>query len=136
MTMKPTTDEPVAGDVMARTFLTVAPEDTIGEVAEAMVEANAGSALVVDFGRLVGILTSRDVLRAIADRVHPSEARVREWMTAEPVTAARETPADDAARLMLAGGFHHLPVVDGEQPVGIVGLRAVIGAVRAGWPGW
>jgi CBS domain-containing protein len=34
---------------------------------------------------------------------------------------------------MLRGGFHHLPVVEGERPVGVVGLRAVIGAV--GWPG-
>ena len=45
------------------------------------------SALVADYGRLIGIVTSRDLLRAFASRVHPSEARVREWMTAEPVTS-------------------------------------------------
>ncbi|MDQ2910059.1 MAG: CBS domain-containing protein [Actinomycetota bacterium] len=130
------TDELCAGEVMTRAFLSVEPEDTIGEVAERMAEADVGSALVVEFGRLTGILTSRDVLRAVAARVHPSEARVREWMTASPVVASRDTPTDDAARLMLAGGFHHLPVTDDDRPVGVVGLRAVARAVRAEWPGW
>jgi CBS domain-containing protein len=122
-----------AGEVMTRRFLAVAPEDTLGEVAERMAAENRGSALVVEEGRLIGIVTSRDVLRAITARVHPSEARIREWMTAEPSAAASDTPAPDAARIMLRGGFHHLPIVEGERPVGVVGLRAVIGAV--GWPG-
>ena len=120
-------------EVMTHRFLAVAPEDTLGEVAERMAAQDVGSALVLDYGRLIGILTSRDVLRAISARVHPSEARIREWMTSEPTAAATDTPASEAARLMLGGGFHHLPVVEGERPVGVVGLRAVIGAV--GWPG-
>jgi CBS domain-containing protein len=129
------TDEPCAGEVMTRSFLSVAPEDTLGEVAERMAEADTGSALVAEHGRLTGILTSRDVLRAIAARVHPSEARVRDWMTAEPVTAPRDMPVDEAAHAMLAGGFHHLPVVEDERPVGVVGLRAVVGFPKAGFPG-
>jgi CBS domain-containing protein len=129
------TDEPCAGDVMTHSFLSIAPEDTLGEVAERMAEADTGSALVAEYGRLTGILTSRDVLRAIAARVHPSEARVREWMTAEPVTAPRNMPVDEAAHAMLAGGFHHLPVVEDERPVGVVGLRAVVGFLKAGFPG-
>jgi CBS domain-containing protein len=55
------TDEPCAGEVMAHSFLSIAPEDTLGEVAERMAEADAGSALVAEYGRLTGILTSRDV---------------------------------------------------------------------------
>lgn len=130
-----TTDETCAAELMTRAFLTVAPEDTLGEVAEKMAGADMGSALVVEFGRLIGILTSRDVLRAIAGRVHPSEGRVREWMTAEPVTGHRDMPAYDAAHAMIAGGFHHLPVVEDERPVGVVGLRAVIGYLKLGVPG-
>jgi CBS domain-containing protein len=122
-----------AGEVMTRRFLAVAPEDTLGEVAERMAAEDRGSALVVGDGRLIGIVTSRDVLRAIAARVHPSEARIREWMTSEPTAAPSDTPASEAARLMLGGGFHHLPVVEDERPVGVVGLRAVIGSL--GWPG-
>ena len=136
MTVDAKTDELCAGDVMTRTFVSVAPEDTLGELAEHLAAADAGSALVVEFGRLTGILTSRDIVRAVAGRVHPSEARVREWMSATPVTAPTELPVDEAARLMLSGGFHHLPVTENERPVGVVGLRSVVSALRRGFPGW
>jgi CBS domain-containing protein len=136
MTSFRTTDELRAGDMMARAFVTAAPEDTLGELAEHLAEADAGSALVLEFGRLTGILTSRDIVRAVAGRVHPSEARVREWMSAAPVTAETDLPIDDAARLMLEGGFHHLPVVENDRPVGVVGLRSVVSALRRGFPGW
>lgn len=129
------TDELRTGEVMTRSFLAVAPEDTLGEVAEHMADADVGSALVTEYGRLTGILTSRDVLRAIAARVHPSEGRVREWMTAEPVTASRDLAAYDAAHAMVAGGFHHLPVVEDERPIGVVGLRSVVGSLKLGVPG-
>jgi len=86
---------------MTREVLTVAPEDTLGEAAQKMVERGVGSAVVMDFGRLIGILTERDLLRAVAARTHSSEARVREWMTAEPVTADEDTNPADAARTML-----------------------------------
>jgi CBS domain-containing protein len=66
----------------------------------------------------------------------PSEGRVREWMSTAPVTAPRDLPAGDAARLMLNGGFHHLPVTKDERPVGVVGLRSVVSALRRGFPGW
>ena len=131
-----TTLELKASDVMTRKFVAVAPEDTLGEVAQKLSAADAGSALVVDYGRLVGILTSRDVIHAIAERVHPSEARVRHWMSAEPTTVGPDALADEAARAMLAGGFHHLPVIRDGRPVGVIGLRAVIGALRTWSPGF
>jgi CBS domain-containing protein len=122
--------------MMARAFVSAAPEDALGELAERLAETDAGSALVLEYGRLSGILTSRDIVRTVAARVHPSEGRVREWMSAAPVTAERELPIDDAARLMLQGGFHHLPVIENDRPVGVVGLRSVVSALRHGFPGW
>ena len=113
----------VAGDV-----LVVAPEDTLGEVAEAMVARDIGSAAVAEQGRLIGILTARDMLRAFAGRVHSSEARVRAWMTADPVAVSADTTIETAVLLMRECGIHHLPVVDGERPVAMLGLRQ---AVRA-----
>jgi CBS domain-containing protein len=113
------------GEMMARDVLAVAPEDTIGEAAQKMVERGVGSAVVLDYGRLIGIFTERDLLRAVADRVHSSEARVREWMTAEPITITPETSAEEAAQTMLDNGFRHLPVVEGERAVGIVSIRDV-----------
>jgi sulfide:quinone oxidoreductase len=112
------------GDVMAETLL-VAPEDTLGEVAERMVRLGASSALVAEYGRLVGILTTQDLLQALASRVHSSEARVRPWMTAEPIAVTATTSLEAAAALMTEHGVHHLAVVDGERPVGIIGTRDV-----------
>jgi CBS domain-containing protein len=114
------------GDFMSREVLSVAPEDTIGEAAQRMADANVGSSVVLEHGRLIGILTERDLLRAMAQRVHPSEARVREWMTAEPVAVSESTTADEASRLMVENGFRHLPVVDGDRTLGIVSLRDVM----------
>ena len=136
MSERVVTDEPQEMDVMVRAFVTAEPEDTLGELAEHLAAADAGSALVVEYGRLIGIVTSRDIVRAVGGRVHPSEARVRHWMSDEPVVASPELPAEEAARLMVAGGFHHLPVVVDERPVGVVGLRTVVGLLRQAGPGW
>jgi CBS domain-containing protein len=114
------------GDVMTDELVSVAPEDTIGEAAQMMVDRGIGSAVVSDFGRLIGILTERDLLRAVAARTHSSEARVREWMTPEPITAGPDTTPADAAKIMLDNGFRHLPVVENERPVGIVSVRDVL----------
>jgi CBS domain-containing protein len=84
-----------------------------------------GSVLVVDDGALVGILTARDVLRAVAGDVSPSGSSVRRWMTAAPVTVEPSTTLETAEALMTEYGIHHLPVVEGEVPVGMVGLRDV-----------
>ena len=114
------------GELMTREVLEVAPEDTLGQAAEAMVERGVGSAVVSDFGRLIGILTERDLLRAVAGRVHSSEARVREWMTRDPVTASTATELEEAAKTMLDQGFRHLPVVEDERAIGIVSIRDVV----------
>ncbi len=121
----PDDESPTVEDVMVTDFLSVEPEDTLGEVAEGMQRQHTGSALITESGRLIGILTSRDLVRAFAGRVHSSEARAREWMTAEPIAAPADASLDTALRLMHAHGFHHLPVVVNERPIGVVGMRDV-----------
>jgi sulfide:quinone oxidoreductase len=118
------------GEVMSADPLVVAPEDTLGEVSEKMRDRETGSAAVADYGRLIGILTSRDLLRAFAARVHPSDARAREWMTAEPVAVPASTSVEAAVRLMNEHGIHHLPVIDGERPVGMLGYRQAVRQAR------
>jgi CBS domain-containing protein len=118
-------------DIVTPNFIEVAPEDTLGEVAERMTAKNVGAVVVKDFGRLIGILTERDLLKAMAARVHTSEARVRQWMTAEPVTASPETQLEEAAQTMLEHGFRHLPVVEESQVVGVVSLRRVVAETQA-----
>ena len=112
-------------DLMTSDVLTVAPEDTIGEAAQKMVDREVSSAAVSDYGRLIGILTERDLTRAVAGRTHSSEARVREWMTPDPVTLGPSASPKEAAEIMFEHGFRHIPVVDGERAIGIVSIRDV-----------
>ena len=119
---------PQLREVMRDDYPTVAPEDTLGEVAQKLVDAHVGAAIVKDFGRMIGIVTERDMLKAMAARVHTSESRVREWMTADPITATPETDVDEAAQTMIDNGFRHLPVLEGDSVVGVVSLRRVVAA--------
>ena len=120
---------PTLSDIMRPELIEVAPEDTLGEVAERMTALNMGAAVVNDFGRLIGIITERDLLKAMAARVHTSEARVRQWMTEDPITVAADTDVEEAAQVMLERGFRHLPVIgDAGLVVGLVSLRRVVGA--------
>jgi CBS domain-containing protein len=116
-------------DAMRSDFIAAAPEDTLGEVAQKMVEAKTGAVAVLDYGRLVGILTERDMLKAMAGRVLTSDARAREWMTEEPITAEADLALEKAQEIMLSNGFRHLPVVEGGRVVGIVSLRRVAAAM-------
>ena len=111
-------------DLMVRDVLTVEPSDTIGEAAEKMNASNVGAVVVMeDMVRIVGIVTERDLLRAVAARARAAEARVRQWMTADPLTIAPETTVEDAAKIMFDHNFRHLPVVKDGRALGIVSLR-------------
>jgi CBS domain-containing protein len=112
-------------ELMTQDVLTVAPEDTIGEAAQKMVDREVSSAAVSDYGRLIGILTERDLTRAVAGRTHSSEARVREWMTPDPITLTPSSTPKEAAQVMLDNGFRHVPIVEGDRAVGIVSIRDV-----------
>src|SRR5213592_999500 len=111
-------------EVMTRDVLAVDPTASIGEAAEKMMDGGVGAVVVMeDMVRLVGIVTERDLLRAVAQRARAAEARVRQWMTLDPVTIEPETTIEDAAKIMFDNNFRHLPVVKDGRPLGIVSLR-------------
>jgi CBS domain-containing protein len=111
-------------EVMARNVLTVEPSDTIGEAAEKMTASDVGAVVVLEhMARIVGIVTERDLLRAVAARARAAEARVRQWMTEDVMTIAPETTVEDAAKIMFDNNFRHLPVVRDDRLLGIVSLR-------------
>jgi len=117
---------PTLGEVMTKEVLSVEPSDTIGEAAEKMNAANVGALVVVEhMVRIIGIVTERDLLRAVAARARAAEARVRQWMTPDPVTIEPETTIEDAANIMFENNFRHLPVVKDGRPLGIVSLRVL-----------
>jgi len=119
------------GAVMGRCPPLVPLEATLDVAVRAMREHDGGSVLVVDGERLVGILTARDVLRAVAGGVSPADAPVPRWMTASPVTVSPVTTLDAAEALMTEYGIHHLPVVEDSRPIGMVGLRDVTRSRRS-----
>jgi CBS domain-containing protein len=115
----------VVREHMSRNLLNVEPGETITEVAQRMVERNLGAVLVLDAGRLVGILTERDIMRAVA-RGLPGDAVVAQYMTKDPETIEPDDTTQHAAVLMIHGGFRHLPVVERDEVVGIVSIRDLV----------
>jgi CBS domain-containing protein len=119
---------PVARKVMSRTLLTVAPEDSLKQVAERMVSRDVGAALVTEGERLVGIVTERDVLRAVA-RGTSEGTGVADLMTPDPETMEPDESTQHAAVLMIHGGFRHLPIVEGDEIVGMLSIRDLMRVV-------
>jgi CBS domain-containing protein len=111
-------------EVMTRDVLSVDPTATIGEAAEKMMDAGVGAVVVMeDTVRLVGIVTERDILRAVAQRARAAEARVRQWMTESVITIDPATTVEEAATMMFEKNFRHLPVMKDGRLLGIVSLR-------------
>lgn len=110
---------------MSRDLLTVDAGRTVVEVAARMVERNVGAVLVVEAGRLRGIMTERDLMRAVA-RGLSDAVTVADCMTADPETIAPEDTIDHAGVLMIHGGFRHLPVVDGDEILGMLSIRDLV----------
>jgi CBS domain-containing protein len=111
-----------AREHMSRDLLTVEATLPLAEVAARMVDRQVGAVLVLERERLAGILTERDVLRAVARGIR-DDAVVRDWMTTDPETIAPDETVEQAATLMMHGGFRHLPVVEGSEIVGILSIR-------------
>ena len=111
-------------EVMTRDVLSVDPTASIGEAAEKMMDVGVGAVVVMeDAVRLVGIVTERDILRAVAQRARAAEARVRQWMTESVITIDPDTTVDEAATMMFEKNFRHLPVMKDGRLLGIVSLR-------------
>ena len=115
------TELTTVGEVMSRDLLTVEEETTLVDAATAMTARRVGAVLIVSGDRLTGILTERDVLRAVASG--DIGGRVADWMTRGPETVDADESTQQAGVVMIHGGFRHLPVLDDGAPCGIVSIR-------------
>jgi len=119
---------PLIGNHMSRDLLSVGADERVAEAARRMVDRGVGAVLVMEGERLAGILTERDVLRAVAEgRVE--DALVGERMTRHPETVEASESTGHAASLMIHGGFRHLPVTEGAAIVGIISIRDLMRVV-------
>lgn len=119
---------PVVREHMSSSLLTVERDVKVSEVAQRMAERNLGAVLVLDDKRLVGIMTERDIMRAVARGLHV-DAVVADYMTRDPETIEPDETTQHAAVLMIHGGFRHLPVVERGEVVGIVSIRDLMRVV-------
>ncbi len=114
-------------------LLSVHPETSIAEVAGQMRTSDSDSAVVMSEGRLVGIITERDLVRAIADGIDPQHARADLVMTADPATVDADEDVDVVAVKMMRLGIRHLPVVNkAGKPVGLVSARNLVAILDRG----
>jgi CBS domain-containing protein len=113
-------------DVMTTRLVSVSPDDSAAEAIRRMVEANVGSAVVLDGSRLAGIFTERDVLRLAGAGTEFAATRVGDVMTPAPVTIAPDDDILAASDVMSRHGVRHVPVAVGDHVLGIVGIRDVV----------
>ena len=114
-------------DAMSTVVLMVGPEHTLREAARRMADRGVGAAVVHDpDGNGTGILTERDVLRAVGAGLDPDRERVGAHLTADLVYATADWTIEQAAEAMNRGGFRHLVVLDGPEVSGIVSVRDVV----------
>lgn len=112
---------------------TIEPGRPLREAAARMSRAGVGSLVVLgDGSRLLGIITERDIVRALGEGADPDRALVSDHMSTQLVVARPEDSLVSAAQKMLAHGIRHLPVVDSSgRLVGIVSMRDVLRHILA-----
>ncbi len=116
--------------IKGKVLYTIAPSKTLGEAVEIMTEQDVGSLVVFSHGQMTGMLTFREVLKAL----HKAGARwaelpVEEAMLSGPLSAAPNMEMDELRRLMVAHHQRYLPVMDGNTLLGVVSFHDVAKAV-------
>ena len=108
----------------------IVPDASVYEALELMAAKNVGALVVVDHGSLVGILSERDYARKVILLARGSkDTNVSEIMTPDPVTVTGETSVTGCMQLMTDNRFRHLPVMDGNELVGVISIGDVVRAI-------
>ena len=116
-------------EIMTNAAVIDAADDTLAEAARKMWKQQTGSLLVIEEDDLVGIITERDILRAVATGIPLHEARISEVMTKDVMTVGPGTSLREAAKIMADRWIRHLPVLDGGKLVGIISQRDLTGVL-------
>jgi CBS domain-containing protein len=106
--------------------LTCDAAEPIPEVARKMVESHVGALAVLDGDVLVGIISERDVVRAVAQHADLQRAAAGTFASTHVQTAALGEDTSDVARRMLEAGVRHLPVVENLTAIGMISMRDLL----------
>jgi len=119
-------------DVMVTDVVTVEPDVNVRRAVRAMNDFEIGCLVVVEAGRVVGILTERDVLKRVVDEGRkPEETSVREVMSKPPITISPDADLETAIELMFKHKIKKLPVVENGKLVGLVTFTDLVRAQPA-----
>lgn len=116
-------------EIMTSAVVIDQSDDTLAEAARKMWKQQTGSLLVMEGDELVGILTERDILKAVAAGAKMDEARISEVMTKDVLTIGPQASLREAAKIMADRWIRHLPVVDGGMVVGVLSQRDLAGVL-------
>lgn len=119
-------------DLLSGEATVCGPDLELVEAARIFQSAGIGSLGVVESGRLVGIFTERDLVRAVAEGADLAVAVVAAFMTPDPDDLSPEVAPLEAARWMLATGYRHLPVVENGTLLGMVSIKDLLWAIMEG----
>ena len=115
---------PVRDVIDKSKLLTAPPEMSVGEAARQMAARGTDAVLIMMDGRLVGIVTERDiVVRVVARDADPRTATLAQVMTGAPKTVDADKSFGYAMLVMHENGFRHLPVLEGDKPIGLISAR-------------
>ena len=116
--------------VKGNRLLSIEPAGRAADAVSTMAKENLGSLVVLDQGRMVGILTFHELLRALATRQGSlGDVKVSDIMVRNPVTATPEMAVNDLRRTMIDTGARYLPVVQDGKLIGVISFRDVAKAV-------
>ena len=116
-------------DAMTSSVVTVGSGHTLRQASEVMSERNIGSVVIIDpDSNGPGILTERDIVRAVAKGRDLDAATTSDFLTAEATFAAPDWTVEEASEAMRRGGFRHLVVVDGGEVLGMLSMRDIVRA--------
>ena len=108
------------------------PDDTVFEALQLLAEYEVGALMVMDQGRLVGVLSERDYTRKIALQGRSSkDTRVKDIMTRDVLYVTPQTTTSQCMALMSEKKIRHLPVLDGSTVVGMISIRDILDDIIA-----
>jgi CBS domain-containing protein len=119
--------------VKGGTLYTVSPDSPLADAVKTMAERDIGSLVVMSHGDLVGVLTFREVIRAVVKTDGGlGSVSVRSVMDDAPLTCTPETEIDEVRRMMLGRHARYMPVMDGRTLMGVISFYDVAKAVVDG----
>lgn len=116
-------------EIMTQAAVTESVDDSLADAAHKMWTQQTGSLLVMEEDHLLGIVTERDLLKAVANGKDPAKVPLKDVMSTEIITIGPQTRLKEAAKIMATKWIRHLPVVDSGRVVGIISQRDLTGVL-------